>query len=176
MSVWSKIRGTMETIFQLGIGGPQLKNNGGVIEARDNADGAMVKVRCLDPVGATDAATKNYVDTGTLGGATREVRYALGTTAAQSSTTVIPANAVVTKAQIEITTPYSSGGTLSLGQTGSTSLLMATTDLNSQANGIYEVSLDVAWGASALAALVTVGGAPAAGVGVAIVHYTTPAT
>lgn len=60
MSLWSKIRGTIETVFQLGIGGPQLKANAGVIEARDASDAAFVIVRGLTPVGNTDLATKLY--------------------------------------------------------------------------------------------------------------------
>jgi hypothetical protein len=175
MSLWSKIRGTTETLFQLGIGGTQLKNNSGVIEARDSTDAAYVKVRCLDPAAANDAATKNYVDTGTLGGAVREIRYALGTTATQDSTTIIPANAVITKVQVSITTPYSGGATIAVGQAGTTNLLMGTSDNNPQTTGIYEINEDVAWGGSPLAVRTTVGGSPGAGVGVCIVHYTTPA-
>lgn len=175
MSLWAKIIGTIETKFQLGLGGPQWKANGGVIEARDSADAAMVKIRALDPAGATDVATKNYVDTGTLGGSVRQISFALTNGASQSSATQIPANAVVLKVQLEITTPYSGGATISVGQSGSTSLLMGTTDSNPQAAGIYEVGEDVAWGVSALAVLVTVAGAPAAGVGKCIVNYTTPA-
>lgn len=45
MSVRSKIRGTIETIFQIGLGGPQWKNNAGVIEARDTDDTVYIVVR-----------------------------------------------------------------------------------------------------------------------------------
>jgi hypothetical protein len=45
MSVYSKLRGTIETLFQLGLGGPNLKNNGGAVEARNAADGAFAIVR-----------------------------------------------------------------------------------------------------------------------------------
>jgi hypothetical protein len=62
VSLWSKVRGTVETLFQLGLGGPQLKNNAGAIELRNAADSAFVIARGLDPAGATDLATKNYVD------------------------------------------------------------------------------------------------------------------
>jgi hypothetical protein len=174
MSLWSKIRGTIETIFQLGLGGPQLKNNAGVIEARNPTDAAYVVVRGLDPVAANDFATKNYVDNGS-GGQLNEVRYALGTGAAQSSVTVLPAGSYVRRAALSITTPYSGGANISLGQAGSVSLLAATTDVNPQAVGMYELSLDVPWGAAPLAILATITGAPAAGVGVVIVEWCTPA-
>lgn len=62
MSLWSKIRGTITTIFQIGLGGPQIKNNSSVLEARNSADSGYVKFRCAAPVGDNDAATKLYVD------------------------------------------------------------------------------------------------------------------
>jgi hypothetical protein len=57
MSLWSKIRGTVEAAFQLGLGGPQWKRNVGVIEARNSADSAFAVVRVADPVAADDAVT-----------------------------------------------------------------------------------------------------------------------
>jgi hypothetical protein len=63
MSVFSKLRGTIETIFQLGLDGPNLKNNAGVIEARNSGDGAYAIVRGASPVGNNDLANKTYVDT-----------------------------------------------------------------------------------------------------------------
>jgi hypothetical protein len=110
-----------------------------------------------------------------LGGSIRQITFTLTNGASQSSTTQIPANAVVSKVQLEITTPYSGGATIAVGQTGSTSLAMGTTD-NPQAAGIYEIAEDVSWGGSPLAVLVTVAGSPAAGAGKCIVFYSTPAT
>ena len=63
MSLWSKVRGTIESAFQLGLGGPQLKNNGGVVEHRNSADNAFAVSRGADPVGLSDFTTKQYVDT-----------------------------------------------------------------------------------------------------------------
>jgi len=63
MSFRSKLIGTIEGIFQLGLGGPNLKNSSGVIEARNAGDTAYAIVRGLTPVGNDDLATKNYVDT-----------------------------------------------------------------------------------------------------------------
>lgn len=175
MSLFSKIRGTIETIFQIGLGGPQLKANGTAIEGRDATDAGFAIVRGLDPVAANDLVTKNYADSSTLGGAIREIRFAIGTGASQNSATTIPANAIIVTAQVEITTPYSAGGALAVGQTGSTSLLMGTSDSNPQVANIYEVNQDTAWGATPRTVLVTVTGGPAAGAGFCIVRYTTPA-
>jgi hypothetical protein len=63
VSVWNKVRGTIETIFQIGLGGPQLKNNAGAIEARNSADTGYAVARGASPVGDQDFATKQYVDT-----------------------------------------------------------------------------------------------------------------
>jgi hypothetical protein len=63
MSLFSKLRGTIETLFQLGLNGPQWKNNGGNIEARNSTDSALVIVRGLTPAGNTDLVTKLYADT-----------------------------------------------------------------------------------------------------------------
>jgi hypothetical protein len=62
MSLFSKLRGTIETLFQLGLGGPQFKNNAAVIECRDSADATFVNARGADPVGVNDFATKQYID------------------------------------------------------------------------------------------------------------------
>lgn len=44
MAVYKNLAGTTETKFKLGIGGPQIKNNSGAIEARDTADAAYAAV------------------------------------------------------------------------------------------------------------------------------------
>jgi len=174
MALWSKIRGTIETIFQIGLNGPQVKANGAAVEMRDATDAAFVITRGLDPVAANDYATKNYVDSGTLGGSIREVRFAIGTGASQNSATTVPASVQVISAEVQITTPYSAGATIAVGQTGSTSLLMGTTDSSPQGAGRYVSDLDQAWGATPRTILVTVGGAPGAGAGFCIVRYCTP--
>lgn len=172
MSFYSKIRGTIETILQLGLGGPQLKNNSGVIEARNATDAGFVVGRGADPVAANDWV--NLESLNSAAGVSNVIRYALGTGATQDSTKQIPANAIVMRARISITTPYSGGATISLGQPGGLTLLMAITDLNPQQAGLYEVPQDTVWGGSPLVVRATVAGAPGAGIGVAIVEYSIP--
>lgn len=173
MSVFSKLRGTIETIFQIGLGGPQLKNSSGVVEARNSVDAAYAIVRGATPVGADDLTTKAYVDANSAGGAIKQIRFAIGTSTVSSSTQ-IPANAVVSDCQVKITTPYSGGATISVGRTGATSLLVATTDNLPQSTDTFDLPQDTAWGASPLAVLVTIGGSPGAGAGVVIVNYSLP--
>lgn len=107
-------------------------------------------------------------------GSLRTIRFATTNAASQSSASTIPANAIIVDTKFDVTTPYSAGATVSIGQTGSTSLLQATTDNLATVAGIYETPQDVAWGASALAVLVTVAGAPAAGAGFVTVQYCLP--
>jgi hypothetical protein len=47
MGVFAKLLGTTLSKFQLGIGGPQLKNNSGVVEARNAADSAYAAIAAL---------------------------------------------------------------------------------------------------------------------------------
>ena len=60
MSVFGTFRGILNSLFQLGKGGPQLKNAAGAIEARDAVDGAYAVVRGASPSGASDFATKGW--------------------------------------------------------------------------------------------------------------------
>lgn len=53
---------------EFGKGGSRIKESSGIIEARNNADGAYVIVRGLDPVGDSDLVTKQYLTTGASGG------------------------------------------------------------------------------------------------------------
>lgn len=46
--IWKKLRGTVRTIFQIGIGGPNLKNNSGVLEAKNAADSAYANFYARD--------------------------------------------------------------------------------------------------------------------------------
>ena len=171
MSLWSKIRGTIETAFQLGLKGPQWKNNAGIIESRDAADAAFVIVRGATPVNANDLVTKAYADSGSVivDGGVQEIRFALGTATA-NSTTSVPNNAIVISAELDVTTPYTAAATISIGTAGSPSALQATSDNNPQAAGIYQVMQDTAYpGPATIQA--TVAGGPIAGVAQVIVRY-----
>jgi hypothetical protein len=56
MSFWAKVRGTIEQAFQIGLGGPQWNNNGGVLEGKNAANSALAVVRGATAVGPTDLA------------------------------------------------------------------------------------------------------------------------
>ncbi|MFI5296516.1 MAG: hypothetical protein ACHREM_00340 [Polyangiales bacterium] len=112
--------------------------------------------------------------TPSVAGAEQTIRFAVGTGAAQTSVTSIPANAVVSSSFFTVTTPFSPGTTISVGQTGSVSLLQATTDIFPGVVDSYSAPQDTAWGAAALPVLVTITGAPAAGAGFITVVYSLP--
>lgn len=61
--LWSKIRGTLESKFQLGFGGPILKNASGVVESRNPTDLGYVITRAADPIDPNDLVTLNYFNT-----------------------------------------------------------------------------------------------------------------
>jgi hypothetical protein len=173
MSLFAKIRGTIETIFQIGLGGPQIKANAGNIDMRNAADAAFVIVRGATPVAANDLVTKAYADSGSViaDGGVQEIRFAIGTGAAQNSVTQIPNGAIVVDAELDIVTPYSGGATISVGNAGTPNLLMLTTDSNPQAAGLYQVHQDTVYAGGPATVLVTVAGGPVAGAGFAIVRY-----
>ena len=173
MSLWLKLRGTIETILQIGLGGPQVKNNGGNLEMRNPTDTGFVIARGATPVAANDLATKAYVDSGAViaDGGVQEIRFAITNAAAQNSTTQIPNNAIVVDAELDIVTPYSGGATITVGNAGTPALLMGTGDNNPQAAGLYQVHQDTSYTGGPATVLVTVAGAPAAGAGFCIVRY-----
>lgn len=103
-------------------------------------------------------------------GAVQEIRFALGTAAAQSSSTTIPEGAIILDAEIKVTTPYSPGTTMRVGLLGTPNLLMDTPDSVPTSLGLYAEHQDTVWPSGAKV-LVTVGGAPAAGDGVCIVRF-----
>jgi hypothetical protein len=109
-----------------------------------------------------------------VAGAVYCINFILGTSVSQSSVTSIPANAIVLRCDLNVTTPYSAGTTIAIGQTGTTSLLQATTDNVPTVADTYEAEQVTAWGSSALAVLATIGGSPSAGVATVTVLYSSP--
>ena len=62
MGLLQKINGIVDNLLRLGIGGPQLKNNSGVIEMRNATDTGFAVMRTAIPVGLDDAVPKAYAD------------------------------------------------------------------------------------------------------------------
>ena len=105
------------------------------------------------------------------GGAVQEIRFPIGTSAAQSSGTPIPNGAIIGERYVRITTPYSPGATIEVGNAGSPALLMATTDNVPTSSAVYSIPPDDTVWTGPADVLVTVGGAPVAGAGFVVVQY-----
>lgn len=117
------------------------------------------------------SAWRKIFDVGHVGGAVREIRFAIDNSAQQDSTYEIPANVRAVHCSVEITTPYSAGATISVGSTSTATLLQATTDNDPQTADTYVKDQDTAWEVAASVVRVTVAGLPAAGVGVVVIRW-----
>ncbi len=62
MTVLQRIVGVVGNLFRLGTGGPQLKNNAGVIEARNAEDTDFAVLRAATPIGVADVVPRSYAD------------------------------------------------------------------------------------------------------------------
>ena len=131
-------------------------------------------------VGTTGAtgATGTTGATGSTGAVTPgtpaiiRIPVALVTVASAAS---IPLNAVVLRAFLDVTTPYSVGTTIELGTAASPALFMATSQNTPTSADLYDNPQDTVNG-TADPLLVTIAGGPGAGAGFACVEYVIPLT
>src|SRR5277367_803844 len=127
------------------------------------------------------SANNEYIWTGTtwanvapsVAGAVYCIDFALGLATA-SSVTQIPANAIVLRSEVKVTSAYSAGAAIAVGQTGTTGLLQATGDNVPQTIDEYIADQRTDWGATPLAVLATVTGAPSVGAAKVTVMYSLP--
>lgn len=176
MSFFTKIRGTMETVFQIGKAGPKLKNNSSVVEVRNAADSAFVIARALDPVGNDDLVTLRYFNANNSTATNIVVAYMPLAQATKVSTSSIPNNAIIVAARLDTTTAYDSGTTWAVTRTGDgTKVLMAAADSDPTAIRTDEVPQITNWGSTGAGTVTaTITGTPAAGVSALYIFYTMP--
>jgi len=106
-------------------------------------------------------------------GALRTIRFAIGTAATTDSVTAIPAGSIVSRCQVSITTPYSAGATIEVGDTGGTvNLYMTSAQNDPQLANLYGLAQDTNGVAATVRA--TIGGAPVAGAGFVSIWYSVP--
>lgn len=177
MSFFSKLRGTMESLFQLGKGGPNLKNNGGAIEHRNNADNAFAISRGASPVGNDDHVTLQYFNANNnaaTGLTLVTMPLALVT---KVSSTVIPDNAIIKACWLDVLTAYDAGATLNVQRTGdATANPMGTGDNDlSQVGQTYNVEQSSDWGATGAGTVTaTIANSPTVGAANLYIAYSMP--
>lgn len=178
MSFFSKIRGTFETLFQIGKGGPQLKNNGGIIEARNSADAAYVIARALDPVGNQDLVTLGYFNSHNEGAAGIELVKMPLARATKVSTATIPDNSIIRFAIIDVTTLYDgTTPTFTVKRTGDATVIpIDTGDSDLTQVNTFQVEQTKSWGATGAGTVTATfaGTGNTVGASVLYIGYSTP--
>lgn len=176
MSWFSKIRGTVETLFQLGLGGPNLKNNAGVIEARNAGDSAFVIGRGLDPVANNDWVTLGYFNANNDAATGLTVVRMPLALATKVSTTTIPDNAIVRWCVLDIETAYDASAQWNVQRTGDATVApMGVNDNDAATISQYEVPQITNWGATGAGTVTaTLTNSPTVGAATLYIAYTTP--
>lgn len=122
----------LNSLVELGSGGVQVKSNAGQLEARNNADSALVAVKAADGVASDDLVTKNQLDNVTVSGT---VNYRTGTLA-DDTTSPLNIGATVTgtlafRWQVIVTTAFDgTAPTLDLGTSGDTDAIAANSAID----------------------------------------------
>jgi len=176
MGFFSKIRGSYETLFQLGKGGPNLKSNAGALEAKNAADAAFAIMRALDPVAANDLVTLGYFNANNasaLDVAVVKMPLALAT---KVSTTAIPNNATIVGAILDVTTAYDAAALWNIKRTGdATKNPLANGDTDPATISTYHNPNLTDWGATGAGTVTaTLTNAPTVGAAVLYLFYATP--
>lgn len=175
MAQAANLDGTHKNAFKIGRDGPQVKNDSGVLAARNDADDGYVNLAAADPSSAEHVVTKSYGDANyNAAGAKRTIIKTLNTTASQSSSTQLPTGAVVTKVHMKVTTAYDNGATLQVGVTGTPDAFAGTTAFNLAETGDYILDDFSAALGSAANVLATLGNSPTVGAGTLLVEYCVP--
>ena len=127
---------------------------------------------------ADDSTWTKIGDIGSVTGAVRTIRYEIGNTATQDSTSIIPLGARVLSSKLEITTSYSGGATINIGTTTDVDAFQdgvnAPKDNNPQGaiNNVYELDGSDIAVASASVVRTTIAGSPAVAAGIVTILYT----
>jgi hypothetical protein len=177
MSFFSKLRGTFETLFQLGKGGPNLKNASGVIEHRDNADAAYAISRGADPVGNNDHVTLQYFNANNNAATGLTIIVMPLALVTKVSSTTIPDNAIIKHCWIDVTTAYDAGATVLVQRTGDATVeLQGTADNDlSQLDDTFDVPQSQDWGATGAGTVTaTVANSPTVGAANIYIAYSWP--
>jgi len=175
--VWKKIRGLSNSLLQIGLGGVQLKNNAGVLEARDSSDSAFVIGRGLDPVANNDWVTLAYFNANNNAATGLTIVRMPLALATKVSAVSIPDNVELFWTRLQISTAYDAAATWNFLRTGDATVIpQATSDNDPITIGSYTVEHDdVNWGSTGAGTLTaTLTNSPTVGVGEVFIAYSTP--
>ena len=112
---------------------------------------------------------------GAIGGKVLDIEVPFTTTATATSAASLPTGAKVVRAVVVVTTTFSPGATVEVGDAGNPARYQLPSDNNPQAAAGSQFDVDaIVTVPAALPVVVTIGGMPAAGSGFAIVFYTQP--
>ena len=176
MSFMSKIKGIIGSVFQLGIGGPKIKDNSGAVEMKNAADSAFVITRGLPPVGDNDYVTKKHFEdnnAAAVGLAYATLPLALAT---KVSTGILPDDCTIRDVVVKVVTAYDASATFDGKRTGdATKVLFDTTDVDWGTIGEYHVPHYTDWGSTGAGTLTsTLVNSPTVGAAEVLVGYVTP--
>lgn len=151
----------------------RIKNNAGVMEARNNADSDFIVGRGADPVAANDWVTLQYLSAN--GGNFQVLQYTITAAggATQDSASSIAAGNVVYEAREDVTIAWSAGTAISVGNTATPALIIATADVDEESVDTYAIPQRTAWPIDSVVRASVVG-APGVGESVITVLYGTP--
>ena len=178
-NIWRDIRGILGSIFQLGIGGPNLKNSSGVIQARNAADSGWADVEVENillhgsngtykvileaPAGMTGDLTLTLPGTTTTIPSSSGMHVSKITSFTQATSSPLtldaapPVNGTLAKVRIMVDAAASGGSpTFAVGVSGTPARDMATTENNLKATDQYLVEPMRALGGSPAAIIGTI--------------------
>lgn len=174
-----KLRGTMSSLFQLGKAGPNIRNNGGAIEARNNANSAFALLRALDPVAANDLVTLGYFNANNAAAVDVAVATMPLAQVTKISTASLPNNAQIVATVLVVTTAYDGvTPTFNIIRTGdATKNPLGTPDSDLATIGTYgSYDMVTNWGSTGLGTVTATFAGTGVTVGAAVLYifYATP--
>ena len=171
------LKGTLSSTFQLAAG-IILATAGGVLQVFGPDGETPANIAAADPTDDSHLVTKGYADSnyGTLPGSVRELVFDIGTTNS-NSTAELPTGAVVQSVDVVVSTAYSAGASLKVGNVGDDDEFVDASDaVPLTAVGTYSYNLRSGARVSAQQVLASIGGTPSQGAGKVYVTYSIPAT
>lgn len=175
MDLLKNLYGTILNAFRIGVDSNQvqLKNNSGVLEARNKADDNFVVVRGDSPANDNDFVTRSYLEGagGVPSSVVRSTTLSFDHTGGET-TSSLPAGAIVFLAIININTAFDAG-TVKIGTTADDDVLINTSEVDITTEDEYTKISRISWGASTETIKAIVSGATS-GSGTALIFYSVP--